>query len=521
MNWRNCMPIHVNSVNVVIELSKQLLTFILYFVGLYCSSLISNHLETVAQSSAIYLPAGVKLAFFVIFPLRFWPILWFTSRLYAAYLGVYYNNEWDFDLFHGFLQELTYMAIVYGFKENRWPPKIDSNSGVLSLILLAVFTAAFKWFLFSSAFEFTTWLKDSQLLQYKLNMTLGDLTGALFIAPALLLLSNNYKRILSYYNSLILISLLTLTLIYLLIYVNHADLYSLLRLCSLLPIIWFSYKFGITGAISSAFVSNCLIVAEAAIVQDTTNTYISQLFIIANSVTGLLIGTATSELKLKNNQLQDSNEKLTALLEKNRQLAKRMVTVQENERKYLSQELHDELGQSLTALKTDLTVLSIEQQNDTSPLVAGLKENAKAMYDSVYQIMHHLRPRELDELGLEQALKNGRFKSLLNKSSINYKVELNLKTTLSDEHQTAIYRICQEAITNCIKHSTATELRLNLTANDTHIQLELKDNGTANGISCDSGGYGLSFIEERAIALGGKYTIDESDGYKIEVTFDL
>lgn len=198
-----------------------------------------------------------------------------------------------------------------------------------------------------------------------------------------------------------------------------------------------------------------------------------------------------------------------------------MVTVQENERKYLSQELHDELGQNLTALKTDLTVLSIAQRNNENALVEGLKENAKAMYDSVYQIMHHLRPRELDELGLEQALKEGRFNSLLSKASIKYVAEINLSSAISDEHQTAIYRICQEAVTNCVKHSTATELRLSLNTHEQYIRLAIMDNGKTKTTQQESGGYGLSFIEERVIALGGTYTVTEVDGFKIEVYFDI
>ncbi len=521
MNWHKLVSKEYASRSFLTEVFNQLLVFALYFLALYLSSWVSNHLETVTQSSAIYLPAGVKLAFFVILPVRFWPMLWIASRLYASYVSVYYNGGWSFDLFHGFFQELTYMAIVYSFKKSRWPPKVTSNTGALSLILLAVISASFKWFLFSSAFEFTTWLKGKQVLQYQLNMTLGDLTGTLLVAPALLLLSQSYSRMFSRLHAVILLSLFALAFIYIVSYLNHSDLYPLLRLCSLLPVIWFSYKFGIKGAIASALVSNVLIVAQAGLTQDATNTYISQLFILANSVTGLLIGTATNELKIKNNQLQASNEKLTALLEKNKQLAKRMVTVQENERKYLSQELHDELGQNLTALKTDLTVLSIAQRNNENTLVEGLKENAKAMYDSVYQIMHHLRPRELDELGLEQALKEGRFKSLLSKASIKYIAEINLNSAISDEHQTAIYRICQEAVTNCIKHSTATKLRLSLAAHEQYIRLTIMDNGKTKTTQQESGGYGLSFIEERVIALGGTYTITEIDGFKIEVYFDI
>ena len=119
MNWHKLVSKEYPSHSFITEVFNQLLVFALYFLALYLSSWVSNHLETVTQSSAIYLPAGVKLAFFVILPVRFWPMLWIASRLYASYSGVYYNGEWSFDLFHGFFQELTYMAIVYSFKKRR------------------------------------------------------------------------------------------------------------------------------------------------------------------------------------------------------------------------------------------------------------------------------------------------------------------------------------------------------------------------------------------------------------------
>lgn len=519
MNWHNFPFVNVSVNQAFAEFTKQALVGVIYFVTLCFSSWVSNHLETVAQSSAIFLPAGVKLAFFIIFPIRFWPILWFSSRLYAAYIGMFYNDAWHFDLLHGFWQEATYMIIVHCFKESRWPPKIDANTGVISIVLLATSTAAIKWFLFASAFEFTTWLAGKQLLQYQLNMTLGDLTGTLLVAPILLSIKESYKHKITLNNYLLVIALLALTIVYLAAYIHRPDLYSLLRLFSLLPILWFSYKFATTGAILSALLSNSLIVVQAGIQQDATNTYISQLFILANSITGLLIGTATNELKLKNAELQQSNEQLSQLLAKNKQLAKRMVTIQEDERKYLSQELHDELGQNLTALKTDLAVLSLSQQNSNNSIIATLRENAKAMYDSVYQIMHHLRPRELDELGLEHALKNGKLKSLLNKADIEYQTNLDINSTLADEHQTAIYRICQEAVTNCIKHSSASQLLVQLSVNKQAIDLIIKDNGEQVRNNAESGGYGLLFIEERVLALGGKCSFDTQGGFTIKVSF--
>ncbi|MGO3848053.1 MAG: MASE1 domain-containing protein [Pseudoalteromonas prydzensis] len=520
MSWSRVISFTPPAANILRATTKQLTVCIAYLIALAAASWVSNHLETVPQSSAIFLPAGIKLAFVIIFPTRYWPMIWFASRLYAAYLGSFYTQQWHLNLFHGVWQEAIYFAIIFAFKHSRWPPTIKDSKGMLSLILLASVATASKWFLFASSFEFTSWLEGKQLLQYQLNMTLGDLTGSLFIAPFLILCANRYQRAFNLQGGLKLaIAVIAFTLLVLAIYLLRPDIYSLLRLASLLPIIWFSYHFGITGAIFAAAAANGLIILEASISQDATNTYISQLFILTNAATSLLLGAAAAELRQKNKILTVTNLELRALLEKNQQLAIKMVNVQESERKHLSQELHDELGQNLTAFKTELAVLASMTDQRATDIVTALKQNANAMYDSVYHLMHYLRPRELDELGLAKALSQGKFKSLMHKEKMQYTTHLCLNKQLSEEHQIAIYRICQEAVTNCIKHSCASELVISLDSNSDLITLIIQDNGNTVTTASHSGGYGLAFIDERATALGGQCAFSNEQGFTITVTF--
>ncbi|MEI8642377.1 histidine kinase [Pseudoalteromonas sp. Hal099] len=180
-----------------------------------------------------------------------------------------------------------------------------------------------------------------------------------------------------------------------------------------------------------------------------------------------------------------------------------MVTVQENERKHLSQELHDELGQNLTALKTDLAILSHISNEKTQTFVTTLKNNANAMYDSVYQLMHYLRPRELDELGLKKAMVQGRLKSLLNQANISYEVSFTLEQALSKEHEIAVYRICQEAVTNCIKHSNANLLTINIKSSEHFSELEIRDNGDSVKLTDNTGSLWLSFYARALYGIRG------------------
>ena len=506
------------------EVAKQLLVGLIYFIASLAAFWVSQNLETVPESSAIFIPAGVKIAFYLLTPTRYWLTLWVVSRALAAQLGLTYSGVWEFDLFHGFWQELCFIALVYVFKNSRWPPSTNDSLGILSLILLCVASTSIKWFLFTSAFEFTNILVAKELLQYQLNMCLGDITGSLLIAPFIMLIYDSKYSFSTVRLTKLLALVATLvccTLIVFFIYSVRPDTYPLLRLASLLPIIWFSYKYGSLGAVTSAALINALIILEASVTHDPSNTYISQLFILANAITSMVLGAAITELKRKNTELQKANTRLKEQLTQNTALAAKMVSVQENERKHLSQELHDELGQNLTALKTDLAILSHLSDENTQSFVATLKNNANSMYDSVYQLMHYLRPRELDELGLKKAMTQGRLKSLLTKENISYEVNFNVVRALSKEHEIAVYRICQEAVTNCIKHSNASTLTINIKTDGHSIELIISDNGSSVKPTENTGHYGLAFMQERSVALGGSFEVINQSGFTIKVKLPI
>jgi len=496
MNLPSTLPaFNFSAIACIKEITKHLLLGGIYFVACIAAFWVGTNLETVPESSAIFIPAGIKIAFYLLSPTRYWVTLWLSSRALAAHFGYLGSGVWEFNLLHGFWQELCFYALVYVFKHSRWPPSINNSLGILSLILLCVASTSIKWFLFSSAFEFTNFQVAKELLQYQLNMCLGDITGSLLIAPFIMLVHSlklPLKR-----PALLKVTNLTLTLaivIFVLIfaYLLRPDTYPLLRLASLLPIIWFSYRFGIVGAITSATLINALIIVEAIITDEPSNTYISQLFILANAITSMVLGAAITELKRKN-----------------------------VERKHLSQELHDELGQNLTALKTDLAILSHISNEKTQTFVTTLKNNANAMYDSVYQLMHYLRPRELDELGLKKAVVQGRLKSLLNQANISYEVSFTLEQALSKEHEIAVYRICQEAVTNCIKHSNANSLTINIKSSEHFSELEIRDNGDSVKLTDNTGHYGLAFMQERSMALGGSFEVINDGGFTIKVKLPI
>jgi PAS domain S-box-containing protein len=200
-----------------------------------------------------------------------------------------------------------------------------------------------------------------------------------------------------------------------------------------------------------------------------------------------------------------------------RALTARLQSVREKERARVSREIHDELGQVLTALKINLDWLERKlgvRDNDPSlnPLLDRVVESAEitdTAITSVQRIASALRPYSLDNLGLATALEHEaqRFQK---RTSIVCQVKLPEGVLdLSPEAATTIFRIFQEALTNVARHAQATEVRAALRAEDQHVILVIEDNG--RGIPPEALAHkkslGLLGMRERAAVLGGEVAV--------------
>ena len=194
-----------------------------------------------------------------------------------------------------------------------------------------------------------------------------------------------------------------------------------------------------------------------------------------------------------------------------RRLSRSLVQAQETERKSLSRELHDEVGQMLTALKMQLGNLEALKDSDLSAFSERLDEAKRVNSDAMKAIRDlamGLRPSMLDDLGLEPALQwQGREFSRHTGVPANVEVSGTLDD-LSDLQRTCIYRVVQEALTNCARHANAKEVLVSVHGFPDRVHVLVKD----DGIGFDSGshakrGLGLIGIEERVHALRGKVTI--------------
>lgn len=194
-----------------------------------------------------------------------------------------------------------------------------------------------------------------------------------------------------------------------------------------------------------------------------------------------------------------------------RRLSRRLVQAQEGERKALSRELHDEVGQTLTALGIEIANLEKLRAADGAAFRERMEEakrlNADAMR-AIRDLAMGLRPSMLDDLGLEPALQwQGREFSRHTGVPATVQVE-GVLDDLNDAQRTCIYRVVQEALTNCARHAKAKNVLVAVRADGDRVILVVQDDGVGfDGIGRRQGGLGLVGIKERVEAIDGHVVI--------------
>ncbi|MEN6467095.1 MAG: PAS domain S-box protein [Syntrophaceae bacterium] len=221
------------------------------------------------------------------------------------------------------------------------------------------------------------------------------------------------------------------------------------------------------------------------------------------------------------NELQRSREQL-------RNLSAHLESAREQERTRIARELHDELGQLLTALNTDVILLNRdipEEQKSLREKTASLSNLIDMTMKTCKRIYMDLRPGMLDHLGLAVAVSwlSDEFQK---RTGIACKVSIDPEDMVVDpDLSTAIFRICQETLTNVQRHAEATRVKIDMKAKDDHIELSVRDNG--KGITQEQltkpNSFGLLGIQERALHWGGevKITGKEGKGTLIKVRMPL
>src|SRR3989441_72843 len=212
---------------------------------------------------------------------------------------------------------------------------------------------------------------------------------------------------------------------------------------------------------------------------------------------------------------QEEQQATLAAKQDLRRLSARLVAAQEQERRTLSRELHDQIGQALTAIKID--VARAEQglapaQTDLLERLRRARQGAEETLEIIRRLSMLLRPSMLDDLGLSAALS---WYAKQFSASTAIRVNLNddgSAEQLPDAHKISLYRIVQEALTDCARHSEARSVVITLGTHEDRYIVRIEDDGKGFVPSPEARGLGLIGIDERVAEMGGTVEIVSAPG---------
>ena len=209
------------------------------------------------------------------------------------------------------------------------------------------------------------------------------------------------------------------------------------------------------------------------------------------------------------------------------EFSRRLLESQEQERKRIASELHDSLGQYLLAIKNwaMFGLNSVEKENPARKYLDEVSETTALALEEVREMTHHLRPYQLERLGLTNTLQY-MLKSIAESSAIDFACELeNIDDTLSKDEEIIFYRIVQETVNNVLKHSRAESARIEIKSDAGGIRFLCRDDGKGFDVegaqNSDASGLGLKGIAERVKILRGEMVLTSAIGKGTTLSFRI
>jgi two-component system sensor histidine kinase UhpB len=214
------------------------------------------------------------------------------------------------------------------------------------------------------------------------------------------------------------------------------------------------------------------------------------------------------------------NQMLDRLERERRESVRRALTMQEEERKRIARELHDEVGQTLTAIMLQIETLSTGVPPELDQAVDELRETARMGAEDVRRIAKRLRPEALDELGLRSALA-ALTTAFAQQAGVQLDRRLERTEGLTADQELVVYRVAQEALTNIARHAHASRADVALTQADGTVTLTVRDDGRGLPPGALTASNGIRGMRERALLIGGRIDIGPAAGGGTQITLHV
>ena len=476
------------------------------------------------------LPFGLRYGALLLCPPRWWGWL-IGGELAAALLndlGSGMLPGWESFLCGDLPEPLVVAACVAVLRRGRSAASLRDPGDVARLLLSATLVIALVT-LVEAAMLALVHRQPNQdmLLDAAGDSLLGDYVGVLLLVPPMVMLARAMPaRHAAFALAMDLLRVLLPALAILVIMSGDpAPLPQYARILSLAPTLLFAFRHGWRGAgVSMALLSIGMNVFDRLGHQPTA-TAPTYLFLAVSGSGALLLGAATDALRRSSQRVAEQNAYLEAVNRRLDRLARQLrdaargnLEAEEARRRHMAAELHDELGQNLTAIQTHVKLAQSRLQ------AAGLDDVGSAvntilghMRRVLHRMLDDLRPAALDEFGLFRALDEGPIRDLLLAARIAYRTDLRGDPGLLDEAtRTAVYRLVQESATNAVKHAQASRfdlrLRIGERAGATLALLDLHDDGIGLSATSQGGGRGMQGMRDRVTSLGGLFRLRQEHG---------
>ena len=427
---------------------------------------ISFYLTRNGQQAALLLPHGVQLALLILLARRYWPALFIPQTALSLWL-------WHEQLIIGGTMAFApFITAIPALLVQRFWHRFPLYWQRLSLLLSAVAGAALL-----NTLLLTPFIESRATL-----ILLASFTGGVLLTPFVYLIFD-YLRQQHRYQ---LLGLET----------RHPPLRtSLLLWCSL---------FFITTArqVGSGF----------------SDLMELEIFLSTQALLGIGLGIAISRQEQLASNLDHYRQRLEVELDARRALTEKLIHAEEDTRKQLARELHDEIGQNITAIQIQSQLVKRASDNRTA-LMAGeqISELAQRIHHSTRQLLRQLRPPVLDQMALDEALHHLVREFAFPERGI--RCQFHYQLTAPPDNETVVftlYRLLQELLNNVAKHANATEVDITLSESPGFVHLRVSDNGV--GVLPDHApGMGMQGMSERVQALGGELLLESQPGVRVTV----
>lgn len=243
-----------------------------------------------------------------------------------------------------------------------------------------------------------------------------------------------------------------------------------------------------------------------------------EIFLATQALLGMGLGIAISRQQHLAQNLHHYRQRLEAELAARRALTEKLIHSEEDTRKSLARELHDEIGQNITAIQIQTQLVKrARDPAQTQAAASQINDLARRIHHSTRQLLRQLRPPALDELSFNEALHH-----LLNEFAFaerGIRCRFDYRLTATPESETVrftLYRLLQELLNNVCKHAEASEVAILLCQQGERLRLEVQDNGTGIGDG-QLPGFGIQGMRERVSALGGELSLESRHGTRVIV----